>query len=70
MVSIAVVDNGKGIDAATQERLFEPFFTTRTDGTGLGLAIVRGVAEAHRGSVQVKSAPGRGSEFILRLPKL
>jgi len=69
-VSIAVVDNGKGIEAATQERLFEPFYTTRTDGTGLGLAIVRGVAEAHRGSVQVKSAPGCGSEFILRLPKL
>jgi two-component system sensor histidine kinase FlrB len=69
-VSIAVVDNGKGIEAATQERLFEPFYTTRTDGTGLGLAIVRGVAEAHRGTVQVKSAPGRGSEFILRLPKL
>jgi len=69
-VSIAVVDNGKGIDAATQERLFEPFYTTRTDGTGLGLAIVRGVAEAHRGSVQVKSSPGCGSEFILRLPKL
>lgn len=69
-VSISVVDNGKGIDIATQERLFEPFYTTRTDGTGLGLAIVRGVAEAHRGSVQVKSAPGCGSEFILRLPKL
>lgn len=69
-VSIAVVDDGKGIDVATQERLFEPFYTTRTDGTGLGLAIVRGVAEAHRGSVQVKSAPGCGSEFILRLPKL
>lgn len=69
-VSIIVADNGKGIDTVTQERLFEPFFTTRTDGTGLGLAIVRGVAEAHRGSVQVKSAPGCGSEFILRLPKL
>ena len=69
-VSIAVIDNGKGIEAATQERLFEPFFTTRTDGTGLGLAIVRGVAEAHRGSVQVKSVSGCGSEFILRLPKL
>ncbi len=69
-VLIVVTDNGKGIDAATQERLFEPFYTTRTDGTGLGLAIVRGVAEAHRGSVQVKSASGCGSEFILRLPKL
>ncbi|GAO37474.1 histidine kinase [Sulfuricella sp. T08] len=69
-VSIIVTDNGRGIDAATQERLFEPFYTTRADGTGLGLAIVRGVAEAHRGAIHVKSSPGCGSEFILRLPKL
>lgn len=69
-VVLAVADNGPGINAATQERLFEPFFTTRTDGTGLGLAIVRGVAEAHGGTVQVRSAPGRGSEFSLLLPRL
>lgn len=69
-VSITVADNGKGLDSATQERLFEPFYTTRTDGTGLGLAIVRGVAEAHHGSIQVKSELGCGSQFILQLPKL
>lgn len=69
-VVLSVTDSGKGIDAAIQERLFEPFYTTRNDGTGLGLAIVRGVVEAHRGTVQVKSAPGCGSEFSLRLPKL
>lgn len=68
-VMLAVVDSGHGIDTAIQERLFEPFYTTRSDGTGLGLAIVRGVAEAHRGSVQVKSTPGSGSEFCLRLPR-
>ncbi|MDD5241192.1 MAG: ATP-binding protein [Sulfuricella sp.] len=69
-VVLSVTDSGKGIDAAIQDRLFEPFYTTRNDGTGLGLAIVRGVVEAHRGTVQVKSAPGCGSEFSLRLPKL
>lgn len=68
-VVLAVVDNGYGIDAAILERLFEPFYTTRSDGTGLGLAIVRGVAEAHRGTVEVRSTPGSGSEFFLRLPR-
>ncbi len=65
---LSVADNGPGIDPAIQERLFEPFFTTRSDGTGLGLAIVRGVAEAHGGDVQIESAPGKGSKFILSLP--
>lgn len=69
-VVLIVTDSGKGIDMAIQDRLFEPFFTTRNDGTGLGLAIVRGVVEAHLGAVQVKSAPDCGSEFSLRLPKL
>jgi two-component system sensor histidine kinase FlrB len=67
-VLLKVADNGRGIDAALQERLFEPFFTTRTEGTGLGLAIVRGVAQAHGGEVLLTSAPGAGSEFVLTLP--
>lgn len=67
-ILLSVADDGPGIDPAIQERLFEPFFTTRSDGTGLGLAIVRGVAEAHGGSVSLDSAPGQGSRFTLRLP--
>ena len=67
-VVLEVVDSGPGIDPRVQERLFEPFYTTRAEGTGLGLAIVRGVAEAHGGSVRVVSTPGAGSEFSLRLP--
>lgn len=67
-VLLKVADNGRGIDAALQERLFEPFFTTRTEGTGLGLAIVRGVAQAHGGGVGLTSTPGAGSEFVLTLP--
>lgn len=65
---LSVADDGPGIDPAIQERLFEPFFTTRSDGTGLGLAIVRGVVEAHGGAVTLDSTPGQGSRFTLRLP--
>lgn len=65
---IRIGDNGAGMDAATAARLFEPFFTTRTEGTGLGLAIARGVARAHGGAIDVISSPGLGAEFILTLP--
>ncbi len=65
---LSVSDTGRGFDAAVSGRLFEPFFTTRTEGTGLGLAIVRNVAEAHGGGVEARSVPGEGSEFVLRLP--
>lgn len=63
-----VRDNGRGIDADLQTRLFQPFFTTRAEGTGLGLAIARGVARAHGGDISVLSAPGAGSEFTFTLP--
>ncbi len=68
-VILKVKDDGPGIELALQERLFEPFFTTRNEGTGLGLAIVRGVIQAMGGSVQVNSIPNIGSEFIIRLPR-
>jgi two-component system sensor histidine kinase FlrB len=67
-VAIAVKDNGSGIEPGVEERMFEPFFTTRPAGTGLGLAIVRGVMESLGGSVHVKSVLGAGSEFTLRVP--
>jgi two-component system sensor histidine kinase FlrB len=69
-VCIRVRDNGRGMDAVTQARLFEPFFTTRAEGTGLGLAIARGVARAHGGGIEVESAPGAGALFRLTLPVL
>lgn len=68
-IILSVHDDGPGIDAALQERLFEPFFTTRSEGTGLGLAIVRGVIQSMGGSVQINSLPDSGSEFVIRLPR-
>lgn len=67
-VCFVVRDSGRGIPAELQERLFEPFFTTRAEGTGLGLAIARGVARGHGGDIALLSAPGQGSTFTLNLP--
>lgn len=69
-VALRVLDNGPGMDAATQSRIFEPFFTTKPvgQGTGLGLAVVHGVMRTHGGGVDVRSAPGQGSRFTLYFP--
>ncbi|MBM7059563.1 ATP-binding protein [Pseudomonas sp. UL073] len=67
---LCISDNGPGIDAATLARLGEPFFTTKTTGTGLGLAVVKAVARAHRGELQLRSRPGRGTCASLLLPLL
>ncbi|MDH5361079.1 MAG: ATP-binding protein [Gammaproteobacteria bacterium] len=67
-VDIVVEDTGPGIDAETQARIFEPFYTTRANGTGLGLAVVQAVAKAHQGELWLQSTPGEGSQFGIRLP--
>jgi len=64
-VRFSVADTGKGIPADQQQRLFEPFFTTRAEGTGLGLAIARGVARAHGGDIELTSTEGEGTTFRL-----
>jgi two-component system, sensor histidine kinase FlrB len=68
-IVLTVSDDGPGIDAALQGRLFEPFFTTRPEGTGLGLAIARGVIQSMGGSVHLNSVASSGSEFFIRLPR-
>ncbi len=74
LVEIAVVDQGIGIAAAEQERVFERFYrvdparSRDTGGTGLGLSIVKHVAADHGGDVQMWSEPGKGSTFTLRIP--
>lgn len=68
-VAFSVADEGKGIAKEDQQRLFEPFYTTRSEGSGLGLAIVKQTADAHHGWVEVQSEPGLGSTFTLYLPE-
>jgi two-component system sensor histidine kinase FlrB len=63
----SVRDNGRGMTPDVVERMFQPFFTTRSEGTGLGLAIARGVARAHGGGIDVTSAPGAGTEFVMTI---
>jgi signal transduction histidine kinase len=73
-VEIRVADRGPGIPADEQEHIFEPFFRgaravqDQIHGTGLGLSLVKKIVEAHGGSIQVKSEPMKGAEFIVRLP--
>jgi two-component system sensor histidine kinase HydH len=67
-LSIAVKDNGKGIPETDFNKIFMPFYTTKSSGTGIGLALVHKIALAHGGSVSVNSKEGKGSTFRLSLP--
>jgi signal transduction histidine kinase len=65
---ITIADQGNGMDKATLDRMFEPFFSTKKRGTGLGLAIVKQIVEQHDGTISVESEPGKGTTFRIDLP--
>lgn len=66
-VVLTVEDTGAGLTPEARARLFEPYFSTKSSGTGLGLAIVRRVVAGHGGSIDVTSAPDRGTTMRIRL---
>ena len=75
-VSIDLKDTGCGIDIEPIERIFEPFFSTKTEadradqrGSGLGLSVCKTIIEAHGGEISVSSSPGRGTTFTIVLPQ-
>lgn len=68
-VLLDVEDNGPGIPPELLNRVFDPYFTTKSQGTGLGLVIVMNIVEAHGGTVQVSSEPGAGTTVHFSLPR-
>jgi signal transduction histidine kinase len=68
VVAIQVSDNGPGIPEAIQEKIFQPFFTTKEEGTGLGLSIATRILGEHGGWLDLESQSGRGTTFTINLP--
>ncbi len=68
-IIIEVADTGSGLTPEECERIFTPYYTSKQHGTGLGLAIVQSVVSDHSGRIGVQSQPGRGTKFIIELPR-
>jgi signal transduction histidine kinase/CheY-like chemotaxis protein len=71
-VMLTVEDNGHGIDPSIQDRIFDPYFTTKAPGkgTGMGLSVVHGIVKSHGGAISLTSAPRQGSAFTVLFPRL
>ena len=67
-VLLSFIDTGNGMTPEVQSQIFKPFYTTRKHGSGLGLPTTRRIIEAHHGTIDVQSEPGKGTKFTLRLP--
>jgi len=67
-VRVVVSDTGCGIPPEHLDRLFNPFFTTKSEGSGLGLSVVHGIVAEHGGDIDVTSVPGEGTSFVVTLP--
>ena len=61
-------DNGCGIAEEDREKIFTPFYTTKSDGTGLGLAIVKVIINAHQGAIGIEPGKSGGACFVIKLP--
>jgi signal transduction histidine kinase len=67
-IELSVIDTGKGMPPEVAARAFRPFYSNRPGGTGLGLPTARKIIEAHGGTIELQSEPGRGTKFTIRLP--
>lgn len=67
-VEIIISDTGRGIPSHELDKIFEPFYTTKSEGTGLGLSVVQRIIDDHGGTIDVKSKEGKGTTFSIKLP--
>jgi len=67
-LEISISDTGAGFDKENLKRIYEPFFTTKTEGIGLGIPICRKIIEAHNGTMKISSRPSQGTTVEIRLP--
>lgn len=68
-IDFKVIDTGCGIEKTELGKIFEPFYTTKSEGTGLGLAVVKAIAHGHKGELWIEKTDSTGSTFVLRLPQ-
>jgi len=68
-VRVSIQDTGPGIPQESLKKIFDPFYSTKDGGTGLGLVITKKIIEEHKGSIDVESAPGKGTTFQISLPR-
>ncbi len=68
-LQISVSDTGQGIPPEMQAKIFNLYFTTKAQGTGIGLSIVQRIVDQHNGLIRVQSEPGKGTKFIIRIPR-
>jgi len=68
LVNVEIKDNGPGIGKKEQNKIFEPFFSTKPKGTGLGLSVSYGIVRNHQGDISVQSRPGEGTRFLIKIP--
>jgi signal transduction histidine kinase len=69
LLTIAITDDGCGLDAQELEKVFSPFYSKKESGMGLGLAYVKKIVEIHKGRIEVNSKKGKGTTFTLKLPR-
>jgi len=68
-IAVSFRDNGPGLGPEQRERIFEPFYTTKTKGTGLGMAIARRIVQSHDGTIELGNSHDRGAEVVVTLPR-
>ncbi len=69
-IELKVLDNGKGMDKEIQERIFIPFFSTKSSGSGVGLSLCKQIALLHGGNIEVHSIEHKGTAFTVELPEV